>query len=229
MEDNKLNKYLDEIGREELLSEAEEQQLSARVLKGDKRALDRLIEKNLKFVVAIARGYQGKGLDMDDLISEGNMGLMKAAAKFDATRGTRFVNYAVVYVRQNIEKALKRESDAQRVESRKDGQTRSIDAPLGSKTGVSLLSVLADGNAVLADKRVYDGNMATAFERAMASLEGREHQVISLYYGLEDEALTMAEIADAMQLRRERVRQIRDHGLRRLKKNYRQSLAELRE
>ena len=96
MEDNKLNKYLDEIGREELLSEAEEQQLSARVLKGDKRALDRLIEKNLKFVVAIARGYQGKGLDMDDLISEGNMGLMKAAAKFDATRGTRFVNYAVV-------------------------------------------------------------------------------------------------------------------------------------
>lgn len=229
MEDNKLNKYLDEIGREELLSEAEEQQLSARVLKGDKRALDRLIEKNLKFVVAIARGYQGKGLDMDDLISEGNMGLMKAAAKFDATRGTRFVNFAVVYVRQNIEKALKRESDAQRVESRKDGQTRSIDAPLGSKTGVSLLSVLADGNAVLADKRVYDGNMATAFERAMASLEGREHQVISLYYGLEDEALTMAEIADAMQLRRERVRQIRDHALRRLKKNYRQSLAELRE
>lgn len=229
MEDNKLNKYLDEIGREELLSEAEEQQLSARVLKGDKRALDRLIEKNLKFVVAIARGYQGKGLDMDDLISEGNMGLMKAAAKFDATRGTRFVNYAVVYVRQNIEKALKRESDAQRVESRKDGQTRSIDAPLGSKTGVSLLSVLADGNAVLADKRVYDGNMATAFERAMASLEGREHQVISLYYGLEDEALTMAEIADAMQLGRERVRQIRDHALRRLKKNYRQSLAELRE
>lgn len=229
MEDNKLNKYLDEIGREELLCEAEEQQLSARVLKGDKRALDRLIEKNLKFVVAIARGYQGKGLDMDDLISEGNMGLMKAAAKFDATRGTRFVNYAVVYVRQNIEKALKRESDAQRVESRKDGQTRSIDAPLGSKTGVSLLSVLADGNAVLADKRVYDGNMATAFERAMASLEGREHQVISLYYGLEDEALTMAEIADAMQLRRERVRQIRDHALRRLKKNYRQSLAELRE
>lgn len=229
MEDNKLNKYLDEIGREELLSEAEEQQLSARVLKGDKRALDRLIEKNLKFVVAIARGYQGKGLDMDDLISEGNMGLMKAAAKFDATRGTRFVNFAVVYVRQNIEKALKRESDAQRVESRKDGQTRSIDAPLGSKTGVSLLSVLADGNAVLADKRVYDGNMATAFERAMASLEGREHQVISLYYGLEDEALTMAEIADAMQLGRERVRQIRDHALRRLKKNYRQSLAELRE
>lgn len=229
MEDNKLNKYLDEIGREELLSEAEEQQLSARVLKGDKHALDRLIEKNLKFVVAIARGYQGKGLDMGDLISEGNMGLMKAAAKFDATRGTRFVNYAVVYVRQNIEKALKRESDAQRVESRKDGQTRSIDAPLGSKTGVSLLSVLADGNAVLADKRVYDGNMATAFERAMASLEGREHQVISLYYGLEDEALTMAEIADAMQLRRERVRQIRDHALRRLKKNYRQSLAELRE
>ena len=229
MEDNKLNKYLDEIGREELLSEAEEQQLSARVLKGDKRALDRLIEKNLKFVVAIARGYQGKGLDMDDLISEGNMGLMKAAAKFDATRGTRFVNYAVVYVRQNIEKALKRESDAQRVESRKDGQTRSIDAPLGSNTGVSLLSVLADGNAVLADKRVYDGNMATAFERAMASLEGREHQVISLYYGLEDEALTMAEIADAMQLRRERVRQIRDNALRRLKKNYRQSLAELRE
>lgn len=229
MEDNKLNRYLDEIGREELLSVAEEQQLSARVLKGDKRAVDRLIEKNLKFVVAIARGYQGQGLGMDDLISEGNMGLMKAATKFDATRGTRFVNYAVVFVRQSIEKALKRESDARRVESGKNGQTRSIDAPLGSKTGVSLLSVLVDGNAVLADKRVYDGNMAAAFERAMGSLPERERQVINLYYGVDDEALTMAEIADAMLLKRERVRQIRDHALRRLKKNYKRSLAELRE
>ena len=117
MEDKILNTYLDEIGREQLLTEEEEARLSARVLKGDERALNKLIEANLRFVVVIARQYQGKGLSMEDLVSEGNMGLMKAATKFDATRGLRFVNYAVVFIRRQIEKALDKESAEQRVES----------------------------------------------------------------------------------------------------------------
>ena len=120
MEDSILNKYLDEIGREQLLSEEQEARLSARILQGDERALNRLIEANLRFVVVIARQYQGQGLSMEDLVSEGNLGLMKAARKFDATRGLRFVNYAVVFIRQQIEKAVRKESDEQRVESTRD-------------------------------------------------------------------------------------------------------------
>ena len=99
MEDSVLNIYLDEIGKEQLLSDDEERQLSERIAKGDQRALSKLIEANLKFVVSVARQYKGKGVAMEDLVSEGNIGLMKAAAKFDASRGVRFVNFAVVYVR----------------------------------------------------------------------------------------------------------------------------------
>ncbi|MEE3446343.1 MAG: sigma-70 family RNA polymerase sigma factor, partial [Prevotella sp.] len=106
MEESGLNKYLDAIGRESLLSADEERQLSERILKGDSRALNKLIEANLRFVVSIANQYKGRGLQMDDLVSEGNIGLMKAAGKFDASRGTRFVNYAVAHVRQQIEKAI---------------------------------------------------------------------------------------------------------------------------
>ena len=96
MEENKLNVYLDEIGRTPLLTEEQERQLSVRIQRGDERALNKLVEANLRLVVAIARQYQGKGLDMDDLVSEGNIGLLKAASKYDATRGLRFAGYAVV-------------------------------------------------------------------------------------------------------------------------------------
>ena len=103
MEDSALNIYLDEIGKGQLLSDEEEHQLSERIQKGDQRALSKLVEANLKFVVTIARQYKGRGVDMEDLVSEGNIGLMKAAAKFDASKGVRFVNYAVVHVRQQME------------------------------------------------------------------------------------------------------------------------------
>ena len=106
MEDSALNRYLDEIGREQLLTNEEERELAERIAKGDERALSKLIEANLKFVVSVARQYKGKGVDMEDLVSEGNLGLMKAAAKFDASKGVRFVNFAVVYIRQSIEKAI---------------------------------------------------------------------------------------------------------------------------
>ena len=219
MEDSILNKYLDEIGREQLLSEEQEARLSARILQGDERALNRLIEANLRFVVVIARQYQGQGLSMEDLVSEGNLGLMKAARKFDATRGLRFVNYAVVFIRQQIEKAVRKESDQQRVESTRDGQTRSVDAPLGSKANVSLLSVLVNADSPQADQRVYNASLEDAIERSLQTLNERETVVVNAYFGIGEERQTMAEIAERMSLKRERVRQIRDRAVRRLKKN----------
>lgn len=219
MEDSILNKYLDEIGREQLLSEEQEARLSARILQGDERALNRLIEANLRFVVVIARQYQGQGLSMEDLVSEGNLGLMKAARKFDATRGLRFVNYAVVFIRQQIEKAVRKESDEQRVESTRDGQTRSVDAPLGSKANVSLLSVLVNADSPQADQRVYNASLEDAIERSLQTLNERETVVVNAYFGIGEERQTMAEIAERMSLKRERVRQIRDRAVRRLKKN----------
>ena len=227
MEENVLNKYLDEINRESLISEDEERELSARVLRGDSRAMNRLVEANLRFVVSIARQYQGKGLSMEDLVSEGNIGLMKAASRYDATRGLRFVNYAVVHIRRQIEKALRAESSELRVESRASGETRSVDAPLGAKSNMNLLSVLADSNAPMADTRVYNSSVERAVERALSSLDDRESRVVNAYFGIGQENLTLAEIADDMGLRRERVRQIRDRALRRMKKAYRHTLAEL--
>lgn len=228
MTDNKLNNYLDEIGRTSLLTEEEERSLSCRVKAGDARAIDKLVEANLRLVVSIARQYQGKGLSIDDLISEGNLGLIKAASKYDASRGLRFAGYAVVLVREQIEKALKQETAELRVENARDGQTRSVDAPLGNRSGMNLLSVLADAHSPLADERVYSSAVAHAVEYALGALTEREHQVITAYYGIEQDRLTMAEIADDMQLKRERVRQIRDRGLRRLKQAYKHRLAELR-
>ena len=228
MEDSILNQYLNEIGREALLTEEEERRLSERIQKGDERALNKLIEANLRFVVAIARQYQGQGLSMEDLVSEGNLGLMKAAGKYDASRGLRFVNYAVVFIRQQIEKALTAESAERRVESGRDGQSRSVDAPLNGKSNVSLLSVLADAHSALADERVYSANVESAVEYALHLLNERESRVVNACFGIGQESLTMAEIAEDMGLKRERVRQIRDRAVRRLKKAYKNRLRELR-
>ena len=189
MIDNTLNIYLDEIGEKSLLSEDEERRLAARIHAGDERALNKLIEANLRFVVAIARQYQNKGLPIDDLISEGNIGLMKAARKYDGERGVRFVNYAVVFVRQQIEKALKLESAELRVENMKD---------------------VRDDNS---------SDVADGVEYSLDSLNERELKVVTAYFGIGQERLTMAEIAEEMNLRRERVRQIRDKAIRRMKKN----------
>ena len=189
MIDNTLNIYLDEIGAKSLLSEDEERRLAARIHAGDERALNKLIEANLRFVVAIARQYQNKGLPIDDLISEGNIGLMKAARKYDGERGVRFVNYAVVFVRQQIEKALKLESAELRVENMKD---------------------VRDDNSP---------DVADGVEYSLDSLNERELKVVTAYFGIGQERLTMAEIAEDMNLRRERVRQIRNKAIRRMKKN----------
>ena len=233
MEDSALNKYLDEIGRESLLTDAEERELSMKIQGGDERALSKLVEANLKFVVSIARQYKGKGVAMEDLVSEGNFGLMKAAAKFDATKGVRFVNYAVVYIRQAMEKAIDRELIGTSAAS-PDGSggspapMGSLDAPLGHRTNVSLLSVLVNHDAPQADERSHSEAVEEAIEFALGLLDKRESKVINAFYGINQEHETMAEIAEDLDLKRERVRQIRDKAVRKLRKAYKARLRELR-
>jgi len=222
MEDHSLNKYLDEIGREQLLTADEERVLSERIKAGDSRAVGKLVEANLRFVVKVAAQYRGKGLELDDLISEGNIGLMKAAAKFDASRGTRFVNYAVVQVRQEIERALDRQNGRQ-----SGRQPMSVDAPMKGRSNMSLLSVLVNADSPMADRRVYSEAIENAIEFALLSLSERERRVVDAFYGIGREHETLAEIAEDMELKRERVRQIRDRALRRIRKNYKHKLAEL--
>lgn len=231
MEDSALNIYLDEIGKEQLLSNDEERQLAERIAKGDERALSKLIEANLKFVVTVARQYKGQGVAMEDLVSEGNMGLMKAAAKFDASKGVRFVNYAVVHIRQAIEKAIDQQAglyqvpkDVKQDLARQQSIPVSVDAPLGHRTNMSLLSVLVNKDAPLADERVHSEAIEDAIEYALETLDERERQVVNAYFGIDRENETMAEIAEDMDLKRERVRQIRDKAVRKLRKAYRNKL-----
>ena len=231
MEDSALNRYLDEIGKEQMLTNDEERQLSERIAKGDERALSKLIEANLKFVVTVARQYKGRGVAMEDLVSEGNIGLMKAAAKFDASKGVRFVNYAVVHIRQAIEKAIDQQGGLYQIPKdvkqdlvRQQSIPLSVDAPLGHRTNMSLLSVLVNKDAPLADERVHSEAIEDAIEYALGTLNERERRVVNAFFGIDQEHETMAEIAEDMDLKRERVRQIRDISVRKLRKAYRNKL-----
>jgi len=231
MEDSALNRYLDEIGKEQMLTNDEERQLSERIAKGDDRALSKLIEANLKFVVTVARQYKGRGVAMEDLVSEGNIGLMKAAAKFDASKGVRFVNYAVVHIRQAIEKAIDQQGGLYQIPKdvkqdlvRQQSIPLSVDAPLGHRTNMSLLSVLVNKDAPLADERVHSEAIEDAIEYALGTLNERERRVVNAFFGIDQEHETMAEIAEDMDLKRERVRQIRDISVRKLRKAYRNKL-----
>ena len=234
MEDSALNRYLDEIGKEQLLTDDEERQLAERIAKGDDRALSKLIEANLKFVVTVARQYKGRGVAMEDLVSEGNIGLMKAAAKFDAKKDVRFVNYAVVHIRQAIEKAIDQQGglyqvpkDVKQDLARQQSIPVSVDAPLGHRTNMSLLSVLVNKDAPLADERVHSEAIEDAIEYALGTLDDRERRVVNAFFGINQEHETMAEIAEDMELKRERVRQIRDKSVRKLRKAYRNKLRSL--
>jgi RNA polymerase primary sigma factor len=234
MEDSALNRYLDEIGKEQLLTNEEERQLAERIAKGDSRALSKLVEANLKFVVTVARQYKGKGVAMEDLVSEGNIGLMKAAAKFDASKGVRFVNYAVVHIRLAIEKAIDQQGglyqvpkDVKQDLARQQSIPLSVDAPLGHRTNMSLLSVLVNKDAPLADERVHSEAIEDAIEYALGTLDDRERRVVNAFFGIDQEHETMAEIAEDMDLKRERVRQIRDKSVRKLRKAYRNKLKSL--
>lgn len=234
MTDNGLNNYLDEIGQEKLLTDEQERELWERIKQGDQRALGRLVQANLRFVVKMASLYRGQGLQLDDLISEGNLGLMTAAAKFDASRGTRFVVFAAPYVRRQMERAIEEQNGIYKVPKDADklakhqGKAMSVDAPLGGRTNLSLLSVLVNQDSPQADERVYSEAIERAVELALMSLSEREMQVINRFFGLDREHETMAEIAEDLNLKRERVRQIRNRAIRRLKKNYNKELTELR-
>ena len=235
MEDLALNIYLDEIGKGALLSDEEERQLSERIRQGDDRALSKLVEANLRFVVTVARQYKGRGVAMEDLVSEGNIGLMKAAARFDASKGVRFVNFAVVHVRQQIEKAIEQQAGLYQVPrdvkdevvARQQSMPLSVDAPLGHRANMSLLSVLVNQDAPLADERVHSEAVEAAIEFALGSLDQRESRVVNAFFGIGQEHETMAEIAEDMDLKRERVRQIRDKAVRKLRKAYHRRLKEL--
>jgi RNA polymerase primary sigma factor len=219
MEDSTLNRYLDEIGRTELLSSEQERVLSERIKAGDSRAIGKLVEANLRFVVKVATEYRGKGMALEDLVSEGNIGLLKAAAKFDASHGVRFVSYAAPQVRQQIERALGQPGSS--------SVQPSVDAPLNGRSNMSLLSVLVNSDSPMDDRRVHSEAIENAIEFALLTLSPRERQVVDAFFGIECEHSTLAEIASMMGLKRERVRQIRDRALRRIRKNYKHKLREL--
>ncbi len=199
-----LDTYLKEIGKEQTLSEKEEKELSELIKQGDKKAAEKLTTANLRFVISIAKHYRNRGMEMEDLISEGNIGMMKAAQKYDATRGSKFVSYAMPFIKKAIERAV----------STQGNSLVSMDAPLGGKPNTSLLNVIEDTDAVMADKESINEAVKNEIKKSLEMLNERERQVIMSFYGIEHGKITMAEIAEDMGLKRERVRQIRDTAIR---------------
>ena len=225
-ESNSLNAYLDEIGKESLLSIEEEQALSEQIQQGDRQALNKLVEANLRFVVAVVKHYQGLGLGMNDLVSEGNVALLQAAEKFEAGRGPRFVVFAEMYIRRAIERALNEQAGIYRLPrgernpiEQSNSKPFSVDAPLATGANVSLSNVLHDGDAPEADQELVAEFDRKALEEAMTVLNDRERVVIAAFYGLGQDHTTFAEIANLLELKRERVRQIRKTALRKLAKH----------
>lgn len=193
-ENASLNKYLEEIGHKGLLTAEEESRLAQQASEGDEKALEQLVGANLHFVVSLASEYQGKGLDMEDLVNEGNIALVKAAKSFDPTRGTRLVVFAASRIRKAIEAALNYEEDNSKLKDLKDSYT----PPISSDDADD--SILEHANSDI--------------------LSERERQVISAIYGINQPTMTLAEVGMQMDITRERARQIRDKALRKLRKQY---------
>ena len=257
-----LEKYLADIAKEEMISPDEEILLAKKIREGDEVALDRLTRANLRFVVSVAKQYQNQGLTLPDLINEGNLGLIKAAKRFDETRGFKFISYAVWWIRQSImhsisensrivrlpvnqlgsltkinkaftklEQEFEREpsleelaaiteltvdkiSDAFRISSRQV----SVDAPLLNGEDNSLLDVIQNNEVVQADTMMMNQALKKEIERSLNVLDEKEKDVISLFFGLEsDEAYTLEEIGEKYDLSRERVRQIKEKALKKLR------------
>ena len=217
--------YIDNIAQEQLLSDEEERQLADRIKVGDARALEQLTKANLRFVVSLAHHYRGYGLDEDDLVSEGNIALMPAAAQFDGSRGVRFVVFAAPFIRQAMERAIEEQNvleDTSRKATRRGERTAprplSLDQsiPVGSNSTFTLHSIIEDANAIPIDGGLDRGVVREQLLEGLACLDDRERRVILLLYGLDGEACTMAVAGERMGLKRERVRQIRDKALRKL-------------
>ena len=257
-----LDKYLQEIGKVDLITADEEVELAQRIKAGDQRALEKLTKANLRFVVSVAKQYQNQGLTLPDLINEGNLGLIKAAQRFDETRGFKFISYAVWWIRQSILQALAEQSRIVRLplnkigsinkinkmyalleqsnerppsaeeiakelditvndvkESMKNsGRHLSMDAPLVEGEDSNLYDVLRSGESPNPDRELIHESLQTEIERALETLTPREADVVRLYFGLSDQhPMTLEEIGETFDLTRERVRQIKEKAIRRLK------------
>jgi RNA polymerase primary sigma factor len=260
-ESESLEKYLQEIGREELLSTDEEVELAQRIRKGDRKALERLTKANLRFVVSVAKQYQNQGLSLPDLINEGNLGLIKAAEKFDETRGFKFISYAVWWIRQSILQAIAEQSRIVRVPLNQVGSVNkinrmlnkfeqenerrpssveiseqtdipqekvdeaimvnsrhvSVDAPFVDGEDNSLLDVLVNDDAPMADRQLVIESLRSEIATILKMLNERERNVITAFYGIGQPEMTLEEIGNKFGLTRERVRQIKEKAIRRLR------------
>lgn len=263
-----LDKYLQEIGKEDLITVEEEVELAQRIKKGDHAALEKLTRANLRFVVSVAKQYQNQGLTLPDLINEGNLGLIKAAEKFDETRGFKFISYAVWWIRQSILQALaeqsrivrlplnqvgslnkinkafsKFEQEHERKPSPEElaesldlpaekvadtlkvsGRHISVDAPFVDGEDNSLLDVLPNSDSPNADKSLIQESLAREIDRALATLTERESDIIRLFFGIGCQDMTLEEIGERFGLTRERVRQIKEKAIRRLRHTSRSKL-----
>lgn len=212
--------YLNDIGKEVLLSDEEERALAARIQQGDHRALDELVRANLTFVVSLAKQYAGRGVEVDDLVSEGNVALLQAAARYDGGRGKRFVAFAAPYIRQAMEASIDQQTLLYRVPSdahahaRQQGKPLSMDAPVGGSVELSIGRVLADDNALHPDEELSREMLEQTVEPLLQQLNERCQHVVRRFWGLGMEHRTLAETAQEMGLKRERVRQIRDQAIR---------------
>lgn len=220
-------KYIEEIAHEQLLSDKEEQELAEKIKIGDAMALEKLTKANLKFVVSLAHQYRNRGLGEDDLISEGNIGMMYAAQRFDGKKGVRFVVFAAPYIRKAMEEAIKEQSTLYKLpknEKNKYEKIRSralsIDqpVPVGSNNNFTLQHILENKNAKQTDDLLNQDILSNEIQKGLDVLDEREKRIITYIYGLTGSHYTMAEIAEEMGLKRERVRQIRDKALRKLHK-----------
>ena len=264
-----LDKYLQDIGKEELITADEEVNLAQKVKQGDQLALEKLVKANLRFVVSVAKQYQNQGLSLPDLINEGNLGLIKAAKRFDETRGFKFISYAVWWIRQSILQALaeqsriirlplnqvgslnkikkatskleqefertpsaeeiaeKLEMPDYKIDAAKKITTRyiSMDAPLTQDDETKFLDVFVSDETTHTDDTLMRESLAREIQRSLATLTKKERDVINLYYGIGmPHGLTLEEIGAKFDLTRERVRQIKEKAIRRLKHTSRSKL-----
>ena len=263
-----LDKYLQEIGHETLISTEEEVELAQRIKKGDRKALEKLTRANLRFVVSVAKQYQNQGLSLPDLINEGNLGLLNAAEKFDETRGFKFISYAVWWIRQSIMQAIAEQSRivrlplnqvgsankiatllnqfeqknerrpsvdeiADQIDLPQDkiedalkvnGRHTSIDAPLIDGEDNSLLDILQDDDMPQTDNELVMESLRDEIGRALSTLSERERKIVEAFFGIGQTEMTLEEIADRFGLTRERVRQIKEKAIRRLRNNSKNKL-----
>ena len=264
-----LDKYLQDIGREELITAEEEVELARRIKSGDQLALEKLVRANLRFVVSVAKQYQNQGLSLPDLINEGNLGLIKAAQRFDETRGFKFISYAVWWIRQSILQALAEQSRLVRLPLNQVGSLNKIkkvssrleqkyerppsldeiaqsmdmpehkldktmqislryistDAPISSEDDTKFLDMFISDDIPKTDSNLMRESLNKEIQRSLSTLTEKERDVINLYYGIGmNHGLTLEEIGAKFNLTRERVRQIKEKAIRRLKHTARSRL-----